>query len=106
MDPDATGGALEFDAGAGILVERLAVALQGGIHRWHLLDLAEEGRQRGLDLGTTRRNRAALQNSPLGIGGIGSDTELNRGDIALVGFEQFAGELGGFTETQRQETCG
>ena len=46
----------------------------------------------------------AVVGAALGIGRIGRDTQVHRGQILLVRVQQLAGELGGLTETQRQQT--
>jgi hypothetical protein len=48
MDHDSPCLAFNFDSGAGVFVERLAIPLQGRVHRGHLIDLADKGGQRGL----------------------------------------------------------
>src|SRR5206468_7959114 len=48
IDAHRARGALDLDAGAGVFVQRLAVALEGRVHRRDLLDHADEAVAGGL----------------------------------------------------------
>jgi hypothetical protein len=103
MDADATRFPLDFDAGPGILVQGLAIALQCRIHRRHLVDLADKGRQHFFHLRNAARYRTTLQHTAFGIGRVGGNTELHCRHIPLVGIEQLAGKLGRFAKAQGQK---
>ena len=51
MNADTACGTLDLDARARVLVQRLAVALEGGMHRRHLVDVAGEAVAGGLQRG-------------------------------------------------------
>jgi hypothetical protein len=56
-----------LDPGAGVFVQRLAVLLQGGVHRRHLGDQAGEARAGGLDGGHRHLDRALADDLALHV---------------------------------------
>jgi hypothetical protein len=85
--------ALDFNTLAGQLVERLAVALQaeyiGGIWR---IGPRKRARAASSSLGS-KSDRATLDDTAIGIAGIGRDAEQEVGFVGLVGGEQIAENL-------------
>ena len=111
QQPDRVQGhparlALDLDAGAGKLVERLALVLEGRIHRRHLLDLALETAQRLLDLAPADGHGTMLRRLALAVIRRRALPETKHRPVALVGVEQELRELGGLAEGERQQAGG
>ena len=84
--------ALDLDAGAGVFVQRLAVVLERGVHRRHLVDRAGERAR------TRRRSRRASTAAParldhlaFGVAGAVVRCPAQRRLVGLVGVQAAAG---------------
>ncbi len=98
--------ALHYFASTRQLVQRLAITLEGRVHRRYLTDLPTKIRQDSFDIGATNGHRAFLQNLTFGVRRGGGFAQLRQRLVTLVRIEQVLRELGGFTEAQRQNAGG
>src|SRR5690606_18872988 len=98
---------LHLDALAGQTVQRLAVALEGGIHGWHLRNRAQVTGNRGLQrTGQVGGHFAGFDHLALGVAGGSALAEARRELVFLVAFEQVTGHLGGLAQADRQHAGG
>ena len=84
-----------------VRVQRLAVALQGGIHRWYLIDGAAKLIQCSLDLPSLHIYCTGLQDIAFRVTCRRRYTQTYRRFIGLVGVEQVARKFRGLAKTQR-----
>ena len=107
MDRHAPRRPLDLLSFPGQLVERLALVLEGGIHRGDLLDGAAKGVHGGLDgAGIECRDVALAGHSALDVTGFGGDAQARAG---LVGFARVQHErrrLAGLAKADRQQAGG
>src|SRR5690606_38633887 len=67
----APRGALDRYAGTRVLVQRTAVALERRVHRWHLLDRADEGGRDGAKPRLVAIDLAVRERPTFGVAGVG-----------------------------------
>jgi hypothetical protein len=106
VDMDVAGLALDIDTLAGVLVEGLALVLEGGIHGGQLLLCAEVLLTGYLKLGLADFGVAGGGDAAFGITGIGGLAEAEGGDVGFVGIEQILGEFGGLAEADGEQAGG
>jgi len=95
---------LELDACARVFVQGLAVALERGIHRRHLLDVTTKVVEHGLERSALDRHRPGRDDLAFGVATVGLHAQLYHRLVSLVGVEQHLRELGRLAEGERQQT--
>jgi hypothetical protein len=105
-DRDGARRALDFLAGAGVVVKPPAGDAQRRMHRRHLLAGAEEGGEHRLDLARRRGDRAGPHDRGLRVGGCGFLSEPERRLVGLGRIEQETREFRRLAEDDRQQSGG
>ena len=103
----ARGAALTGYSGARVLVQRLAVLLERGMHGRHLGIFARKTAQRILELGRGISPQfPRFDHLGFAVGARRALAEAHRHPIGLVGFQELRTELGRFAETDGQQSGG
>ena len=104
MNDDLARLALDRLAATRQLVQALAFELQRRMHRRHLLLLAQERRQHGIDGAIVqRRHRGALDHLRFAVTRLGALAELHEHAVGLAGVQQPTAHLGRLPEADRQQ---
>ena len=106
LHPAPAGLHLDGLALARQLVEPLAAALDGGVHRRNLLDLPDELAKHRAQLILRDMHRARLDHAAGGVLGVGDRAQLHFGHVGLFLVDDVVKQPGRRADAQRQHARG